>query len=105
MAKKKSILILRISLLIGTIASMFFVPWILVKAWILPLPNTVQEQLNEAIGYGFDGMIVYVDKEGKPPAFYAAGLKNRKNKIPADPHSLFKIGSISKLYLRLQSPN
>ena len=99
MTKKKSTLILRIALLIGTIASMFIVPWILVKAWILPLPNTVQEQLNEAIGYGFDGMIVYVDKAGKPPAFYAAGLKNRKNKIPADPHSLFKIASISKLYV------
>jgi CubicO group peptidase (beta-lactamase class C family) len=99
MTKKKSTLILRIVLLVGTIASMFFVPWILIKAWILPLPNTVQEQLNEAVDYGFDGMIVYVDKAGKPPAFYAAGLKNRKNKIPADPHSLFKIASISKLYV------
>jgi CubicO group peptidase (beta-lactamase class C family) len=77
---------------------MFFVPWILVKAWILPLPDTVQEQVNEAIGHGFDGMIVYVDKAGKPPAFYTGGWKDRKNKIPADPKSLFKIASISKLY-------
>jgi CubicO group peptidase (beta-lactamase class C family) len=80
-------------------ASLFFVPWILVKAWILPLPDTVQEQVNEAIGHGFDGMIVYVDESGKPPAFYAAGWKNRENKIPADPKALFKIGSISKLYV------
>jgi CubicO group peptidase (beta-lactamase class C family) len=77
---------------------MFFVPWILVKAWILPLPDTVQEQVNEAIGHGFDGMIVYVDQGGKPPAFYAGGWKDRGNKIPADPKSLFKIASISKLY-------
>ena len=44
-------------------------------------------------------MIVYVDEAGKPPAFYAAGWKDRKNKIPADPKSLFKIASISKLYV------
>ena len=44
-------------------------------------------------------MIVYIDEGGKPPAFYAAGWKDRKNKIPADPGSLFKIASISKLYV------
>lgn len=77
---------------------MFFVPWILVRAWIKPLPDTVQEQMDEAIGYGFDGMVVYVDEAGKPPAFFAAGWKNTEKKIPADPHALFKIASISKLY-------
>ena len=75
---------------------MFFVPWVLVRAWLAPLPDTVQEQVN--IGLGFDGMIVYVGQGGKEPAFYAAGWKNRENKTPADPHSLFKIASISKLY-------
>ncbi len=90
--------IVRIVLLIATIISMFFVPWILVRTWLTPLPDTVQEQVNEAIGLGFDGMIVYVDQGGKEPALYAAGWKNRENKIPADPHSLFKIASISKLY-------
>ncbi|MGH1436886.1 MAG: serine hydrolase domain-containing protein [Lewinella sp.] len=98
MTKQQRTLIIRILLFVGTITSMFFVPWILVKAWILPLPDTVQEQVNEAIGHGFDGMIVYVDKAGKPPAFYTGGWKDRKNKIPADPKSLFKIASISKLY-------
>ena len=78
---------------------MFYVPWILVKAWILPLPETVQEQVNEAIGHGFDGMIVYVGQSGKPPEFYVGGWKDRKNKIPADPNALFKIASISKLYV------
>lgn len=99
MTKKQRTQIIRILLLVGTIISMFFVPWILVKAWILPLPDTVQEQVNEAIGHGFDGMIVYVDEAGKAPAFYAGGWKDRKNKIPADPKSLFKIASISKLYV------
>jgi CubicO group peptidase (beta-lactamase class C family) len=95
---KKAKWIVRTLLLIGTVVSLFFVPWILVKAWILPLPDTVQEQVDEAIGYGFDGMIVYVDQAGKQPQFYTGGWKDREKKIPADPKSLFKIASISKLY-------
>ena len=91
--------VVRIVLIVGGISSLWFVPWILVKAWILPLPGTVQEQVVESIGHGFDGMIVYVDEAGKPPAFYTGGWKDRKNKIPADPKSLFKIGSINKLYV------
>jgi D-alanyl-D-alanine carboxypeptidase len=99
MTKKQIKRILRIVFIIASISSLWFVPWILVKAWILPLPDTVQEQANEAIGHGFDGMIVYVDQAGKPPEFYAAGLHDRKNKIPAYPQALFKIASISKLYV------
>jgi CubicO group peptidase (beta-lactamase class C family) len=98
MTKKQSKRIIKIALIIASISSLAFVPWILVKAWILPLPNTVQEQVNEAIGHGLDGIIVYVDEAGKPPAFYAAGWKDRENKIPADLHALFKIASVSKLY-------
>ena len=98
MKKKQTKRIIRIILLVGTVISMFYVPWILVRAWLAPLPDTVQEQLNEGIKYGFDGMIVYVDQAGKEPGFYAAGWKNREKKIPADPHSLFKIASIGKLY-------
>ena len=99
MTKKKIKQIVRIVLFIGTITSMFFVPWIFIKLWLTPLPGTVQEQVNQAIGSGFDGMIVYVDEAGKEPAFYVAGWKNRENRIPADPQSLFKIASISKLYI------
>ena len=99
MTKKQTKRILRIVFIIASIASLFFVPYILVWAWILPLPDTVQEQVNEAIDHGVDGMIVYVDESGKPPAFYAAGWHDRKNKIPADPQALFKIASISKLYV------
>jgi len=99
MTKKQIKRILRIVFIIASISSLGLVPWILVKAWILPLPDTVQEQVNEAIGHGFDGMIVYVDQAGKPPEFYAAGWHDRKNKIPANPKALFKIASISKLYV------
>ena len=96
---KKGKQIFRIVFILASLASLWFVPWILVKAWISPLPNTVQEQVNKSINYGFDGMIVYVDEAGKPPVFYTGGWKNRENKIPADPKSLFKIASISKLYV------
>ena len=78
--KQRNILIIRILLFGATAISLFYVPWILVKAWILPLPETVQEQVDEAIGYGFDGMIVYVDKAGKPPAFYSVGV-SRQQKV------------------------
>ncbi len=99
MTKKQRTRILRIILAIGTPISLFFVPWVLVWAWILPLPDTVQEQVNDAIGHGFDGMIVYVDEAGKPPAFYTGGWHDRENKIPTKPQALFKIASISKLYV------
>ena len=99
MTMKQTKRILRIVFIIASISSLWFVPWIVVKAWILPLPDTVQEQVNEAIDHGFNGIIVYVDEAGKPPAFYTAGWDDRKNKIPADPQALFKIGSISKLYV------
>ncbi len=91
--------IFRIVLLVGTFISLWFVPWILVKAWIVPLPNTVQEQVDKSLSYGFDGVIVYVDETGKPPAFYTAGYHNRELKTPANPKALFKIASISKLYV------
>ncbi|WP_010516926.1 serine hydrolase domain-containing protein [Croceivirga radicis] len=95
---KKAKWIVRAFLFIGTVVSLCFVPWILVKAWILPLPNSIQEQVDEAIGYGFDGMIVYIDQAGKPPIYFTGGWKDREKKIPAEPKSLFKIASISKLY-------
>lgn len=100
MTKKKK-WIFRILLLVGTIVSLYFVPWPIVKAWITPLPITVQEQVNKATDYGFDGIIVYVDEGGKKPALYTAGYKNRENKIPANPNAFFKIASVSKLYYAL----
>jgi len=69
MAKKQTKQILKIVFIIASISSLALVPWTLVKVWILPLPDTVQEQLNEAIDHGLDGMIVYVDEAGPPPHF------------------------------------
>ena len=97
MTSRKTIVI-RITLFVGTAISLFFVPWLLVKAWILPLPDTVQEQTDEAISHGFDGMIVYIDQAGQSPQYLASGWHDRDAKIPAKPDALFKIASISKLY-------
>ncbi len=81
------------------ITTVVFVPWVIVWAWLAPLPGSVQDQVNDALDLGFDGIIVYIDQAGKEPEFYAAGWKDRENKVPADPQALFKIASISKLYV------
>ena len=91
--------VFRIVLLVSTCISLWFVPWILVKAWILPLPDTIQEQVNQTQSYGFDAVLVYIDQAGQPPAFYTAGYHNRDLRIPARADALFKIASISKLYV------
>lgn len=76
-----------------------FVPWDVCYAYLAPLPDTEQEQVDDAVRHGMDGIIVYVDQAGKRPAFYAAGWKDRQARLANDPHALFKIASISKLYI------
>ena len=84
--------------LVGIICIIIFSPWDGIWARLSPLPDSVQEQVDDAIGLGIDGIIVYVDEGGEPASFYTAGLKDRDKNIPADPGSLFKIASIDKLY-------
>lgn len=98
MAKNKTKQIIKIVLIVVSLCSLYIVPWLLVKAWIMPLPNTVQEQVDKAIAYGFDGMIVYINKASEPPQYYVGGWHNKTAKISAKPNALFKLGSISKLY-------
>ncbi|MCB9793652.1 MAG: beta-lactamase family protein [Alphaproteobacteria bacterium] len=63
-----------------------------------PLPDSVEAEVEDAINRGFDGIVVYVDQPGGS-RFYSAGWKDREARVPADPHALFKIASISKLYI------
>lgn len=98
MMKSKLKLVIRILLFLGTVISLYFVPWPIVFAWIKPLSNNIQEQVNKAAEYGFDGIVVCVNKTGNKCEFYTSGYKNRENKIPADPNSFFKIASVGKLY-------
>jgi CubicO group peptidase (beta-lactamase class C family) len=101
MTKKTAIIwLLRLLAAIATIGSLYlFAPWRAGLAYIMPLPATVQAELDRAAGSGLDGIIVYIDRAGHEPEFLAAGWHDREARIPADPHALFKIASISKLYL------
>jgi len=101
MTKTHRTRLLRIILFAGTITSLFFVPWVLLFAWLKPLPDTVQEQVEDALKYDFDGIVVYVDQAGQAPGYYAAGWHDRDAKIPAKPDALFKIASVDKLYTAL----
>ncbi|MBR9917510.1 beta-lactamase family protein [bacterium] len=65
---------------------------------LVPLRDNVQEEMDHAVDGDFDGMIVYLNRNGKSK-FYSAGFNNREKLTPADPHSLFRIASISKLYI------
>ena len=97
--KTRTVRLLRIIMpIIGIITAVIFVPWDAVFAWLAPLPATVEEDLDAAVDRGFDGAIVYVNQAGEE-ALYAAGWKNRAEQVPADPQALFKIASISKLYV------
>ena len=91
--------IVRTLRIITPIVAIVIAPLDLVPPWIAPLPDTVQAQVDDAIDYGLDGIIVYVDQAGQPPAFYTAGWKNKLTQEPVDPDALFRIGSISKLYI------
>ena len=97
---KRTIRFLRIVMpLVAIVCILVFPPWAGIMAWIWPLPDTVQQQVDDAIDHGLDGIIVYVDQVGEAPAFYCAGWKDRTNQVPADPKALFKIASLSKLYI------
>ncbi len=90
-------------IVLAILSFIIFPPWDIVWTWLPPLPDSVQEQVDDALDHGLDGIIVYVDESGKPPAYYVAGWKNREHHIPSDPHALFKIASISKLYIAVAS--
>ncbi|MEO2060621.1 MAG: serine hydrolase domain-containing protein [Mesonia sp.] len=98
MATKKSKRFIQVALLVSTVVSLFFVPWPIVFAWLKPLPDSIQQQVDAATDYGFEGIIVCVDQANNEPQFYTAGYHNRAQKIPAHPDALFKIASVGKLY-------
>ena len=104
MKHSRTVQLLRIIMPIVAIScTVAFTPWGIVWAWLAPLPDTVQQQVTEAVDHGLDGIIVYIDQPGAAPTLYSAGWKNRKTQVPADPQALFKIASISKLYIAVAS--
>lgn len=68
------------------------------KKDLIYFPGTVEEEVKKVVNDTFDGTIVYVDVAGSGKT-YCAGWHDRDKKIKAYPGALFKIGSISKLYI------
>ena len=101
MVAKTPLLIFRILLFTGTAVSLYFVPWPIVTAWLKPVPDSIEQQVEKIDSYGFDGIIVYVEKKGQAARWYTAGYDNKVEKTAVDPHALFKIASIDKLYTAL----
>lgn len=85
--------------IVAVVCFVIFPPWSIVWAWAQPLPSSIQEQVEEAIQHDLEGIIVYVDQAGNEPELYAAGWKDREQKIELSPDDLFRIASISKLYI------
>lgn len=89
----------RVLLFAVLVASACFIPWELGYAYLAPLPETVRQAVEEAPSESMDGIIVYVDQAGHEPMLYAAGWRDKRSGLPAEPQALFKIASISKLYI------
>lgn len=98
--KKSTFNTLRIFMaMVALVCFIIFPPWSIAWAWVQPLPETVQQQVELATEHGLDGIIVYVDQAGSEPELYASGWKDRDNEILLRPDDLFRIASISKLYI------
>lgn len=64
-----------------------------------PVITTVQEVLDAAVSNGINGIFVYVDQGESAGESYTAGMQNTATQAPADPNTLFKVASISKLFI------
>ena len=60
---------------------------------------TIQEAIDNGVNKGVDGIFIYVDQASESPATTSAGIQDRRSSKPAVPESLFKIASVSKLFI------
>ncbi len=97
MSRKKRLF--QVVLLTSTAVSLFYVPWPILGAWLPPLPDSVEEQLEASTASGLDGIVVHADFGDGPPVTAAVGWHDPEEGIPARADALFKIASISKLYV------
>ena len=59
---------------------------------------SIQKELDAAAEKNYGGVILCVNQSGNTE-LYAAGYRNNNNQLPANSDDLFKIASISKLYI------
>ena len=67
----------------------------------LPEPSvqSIQTILDKAVADGLLGALVYVDADSQSSNSYSAGIRNPNGAVPATPDDLFKVASISKLFI------
>jgi CubicO group peptidase (beta-lactamase class C family) len=93
--KIRFIIIFGLSLVISS----FFIPWELALMRITPVSDTIQAEIDSVVDkHDIDGVIVYIDDQGEIST-YTSGYNNRDEQTPMDDSKLFKIASISKLYM------
>lgn len=99
--QRKTINLLRgLAVLAGITSIVVFAPIRACFVYLAPLSSDIQTEAERAISAGLDGVIIYIDQAGTlTDTAYTAGWHNRANKQPAQHDALFKIGSISKLYV------
>ena len=62
-------------------------------------PTSVQAILDSGVTGNIDGIFVYIDRPNADPQVLASGVQNRQTSEQATPEALFKIASISKLFI------
>ena len=65
--------------------------------------TSVDDALRYALDNGADGIWVYAESGGATPVLEAAGIQSRATREPASTASLFKIASISKMFIATSS--
>lgn len=99
--RRNTVIILRVLAATAVITSILvFAPVKALFVYLMPLSDNVQSEVDRAVNAGLVGVIAYIDQPGSlPDSVYTGGWHELETKIPARPDALFKIGSISKLYL------
>ncbi len=85
--------------LIAVVCAIIFVPWAWFWSFLAPLPGSIDDEIDGVLRHNIEGIIVFIDEAGRPPVRLAAGWKDRDQQIPLEADTLFKIASISKLYI------
>lgn len=64
---------------------------------------TVQSILDNAVKDGVDGIFVYIDQPNHINESFTSGVQDKSAQVPANASSLFKIASISKLFIAVSA--
>ncbi len=93
---KKRKIFVALMIIASVISIVFFVPWSMIFGGIKSVPDTIEKELESNVFY--EGMIVYVSND-QGSQTYVGGYHDRDAKTPAKVDDLFKIASITKLYI------